>query len=112
MLYLPVSENCRPNIVGESTAPSPSSSDVPTMRRSLAICLWRWEPVTRQPIRSALSYQMLFALVARFCCLPNTISSTRLQKDSATFGSSEDSPLVTRISGPNAESVAVRLTII
>src|SRR6476620_3973646 len=41
-------------------------------------------------------------------CVPKTISSTRRQYASTTFVSLADSPLVTRISGPNPESVAVR----
>jgi hypothetical protein len=44
-------------------------------------------------------------------CLPKTVSSTRRQYASMTFAFSADSPLVTCISGPNPESVAVRLTI-
>jgi hypothetical protein len=44
-------------------------------------------------------------------CFPKTVSSTRRQYASMTFAFSADSPLVTRISGPNPESVAVRLTI-
>jgi len=44
-------------------------------------------------------------------CFPKTVSSTRPQYASMTFVFSADSPLVTCISGPNAESVAVRLTI-
>jgi hypothetical protein len=42
---------------------------------------------------------------------PKTVSSTRAQYASMTFAFSADSPLVTCISGPNPESVAVRLTI-
>jgi hypothetical protein len=45
-------------------------------------------------------------------CTPKTVSSTRRQYASITFVFSADSPLVTCISGPNPESVAVRLTII
>ena len=44
-------------------------------------------------------------------CFPKTVSSTRLQYASMIFAFSADSPLVTCISGPNPESVAVRLTI-
>jgi hypothetical protein len=43
---------------------------------------------------------------------PKTVLSTRLQYASITFGSPQDSPLVICISGPNPDSVAVRLTII
>ncbi len=42
---------------------------------------------------------------------PKTVSSTRRQYASMTFASSADIPPVTCISGPNPESVAVRLTI-
>ena len=48
---------------------------------------------------------------SRFGCFPKTVSSTRRQYAATTFGSSDVNPLVTRISGPNSESVAVRLTI-
>ena len=41
-----------------------------------------------------------------------SVSSTRRQYASITFGFPEDSPLVICISGPNPDSVAVRLTII
>ena len=44
-------------------------------------------------------------------CFPKTVSSTRPQYASMTFVFSADSPLVTCISGPSPESVAVRLTI-
>ena len=44
-------------------------------------------------------------------CLPKTVSSTRCQYASMTFAFSADIPPVTCISGPNPESVAVRLTI-
>jgi YD repeat-containing protein len=47
-----------------------------------------------------------------FGSCPKTVSSTRRQYASTTFASSDDSPLVTCISGPNSESAAVRLTII
>jgi hypothetical protein len=45
-------------------------------------------------------------------CTPKTVSSTRRQYASMTFVLSADSPRVICISGPNLESVAVRLTII
>ena len=45
-------------------------------------------------------------------CIPKTVSSTRRQYASMTLVFSADSPLVICISGPNPESVAVRLTII
>jgi hypothetical protein len=48
---------------------------------------------------------------SRFGSFSKTVSSTRRQYASTTFGFSDDSPLVTCISGPNSESVAVRLTI-
>jgi len=56
--------------------------------------------------------QRLRAFPTRFDSFPKTISSTRRQYASAIFGSADESPLVTCISGPNSESVAVRLTII
>src|SRR5258708_37833788 len=62
--------------------------------------------------RRATGFQRLCAFPTRFDSLPKTILSTRRQYASTTFGFSEDSPLVTCISGPNSESVAVRLTII
>lgn len=43
--------------------------------------------------------------------LPKTVSSTRCQYASMIFGLSADNPLVAFISGPNPESVALRLTI-
>jgi hypothetical protein len=45
-------------------------------------------------------------------CTPKTVSSTRRQYASMTLVFSADIPLVICISGPNPESVAVRLTII
>jgi hypothetical protein len=48
---------------------------------------------------------------SRFDAFPNTISFTSRQYASTTFGSSDDNPLVSRISGPNSDRVAVRLTI-
>ena len=43
---------------------------------------------------------------------PKTVASTRRQYASVTLVSCADNPLVIFISGPNPESVAVRLTII
>src|SRR5580704_3784347 len=48
------------------------------------------------------------AYLTRLDFFSKTISSMRRQYASATFGSSEDSPLVTCISGPNSQSVVVR----
>jgi|SRR5580704_9490263 hypothetical protein len=62
--------------------------------------------------RRATGFQRSRALTMRLHSFPKTISSTRRQYASITFGFSEDTLLVTCISGPNSESVAVRLTII
>src|SRR5260370_30198396 len=72
-------------------------------------------PVSPDPPANAYA-QRLRAFLPRegfpHACTPNTVSSTRRQYASATFVFSADSPLVICISGPNPESVAVRLTII
>jgi hypothetical protein len=68
------------------------------------------DPTKVDLILLALSTYLVRAGFAR-ACFPKTVSSTRRQYASMTFAFSTDSPLVTRISGPNPESVAVRLTI-
>ena len=55
--------------------------------------------------------RLLIDLICPRADFPKTVSSTRRQYASMTFAFSADSPLVTCISGPNPESVAVRLTI-
>ena len=72
-------------------------------------------PVSPDPPANAYA-QPLRAFLPRegfpHASTPKTVSSTRRQYASVTFEFSADSPLVICISGPNPESVAVRLTII
>jgi hypothetical protein len=83
---------------------------------SLAVLLRKVECAAKSPFgprRATKRFQRVRARARPvFGSCPKTVSSTRRQYASTTLVSSDDSPLVTCISGPNSESVAVRLTII
>ena len=89
------SVTCR-TVLSASAAPLP-----------LNITCWN----TASKLQGARPRLRTFPSPSPFGSSPKTISSTRRQNAAITFGSSEDSPLVICISGPNSESVALRLTI-
>src|ERR1700730_1767847 len=92
------------------------------LQRAPAVKRYRWRRgrstrYLRQPAWQSAKQTHLQRLYAcpprsRLGSFPKTVSSTSRQYAATTFVSSDDSPLVTCISGPNSESVAVRLTII